>query len=218
MGCGGSKAEQPKNVTLHYFDLYARGEVIRMALKYTGIAFIDDRIRLDQWPAHDKTPYEFGKVPCLEIDNMKLVTTRAILRYICMKKNLYPKDRMQIWKVESLCDFISDLFEPIGPLIFENKTQEIKNYYEEKLLPALKVIEKRLKENKSENHFVGNKTSMVDLVVFQFLHDFYVVESRKSSFGSYLDKVPSLKRFVQNFINSSGALKEYLDSREPKPF
>jgi len=229
MGCKNSKEEPPKKqekvstiktstsgVTLHYFDLYGRAEVIRMALKYLKIDYTENVVSMEEWQTCDKTPYEFGQLPCLEVDNTRLVTSRAILRYICMKNGLYPEDNMEVYKVESICDLVSDALEPLIPLVFANNTEGVENYYREKMPSILEMMENRLKQNTSENHFLEDKTSMADFVVFEFLYDFFMSASKRDSFGDLLEEVPVLKKFAENFMDSSEELKEYLSTRQAK--
>lgn len=49
------------SVTFHYFDLYARGEFIRVLLKLLKIDFIDHRISFEEWPSFKASGVcEFG--------------------------------------------------------------------------------------------------------------------------------------------------------------
>ena len=66
-------------VKIHYFDLMARAEPIRMMLSKKGIPFEDCRHTGEDWKAFKESGVlEFGQMPMLEIDGLKLVQTKAI--------------------------------------------------------------------------------------------------------------------------------------------
>ena len=46
----------------------------------------------------------------LEMDGKKFVTTRAIARYIAMKNSLYPTSPREIYELESVCDFVEEIY------------------------------------------------------------------------------------------------------------
>ena len=71
-------------ITLHYFNMYARAEKVRMALTVCGVEFVDNRLSGDaykEFRASDKC--EYGGLPVLELeDGTCLAQANAILRYI----------------------------------------------------------------------------------------------------------------------------------------
>ena len=70
-------------VTLHYFNLRARAEMIRWILCYSGVEWKDRRIERAEWPSvAPKTP--FGQLPYIEVagKNIPLAQTYAIARYL----------------------------------------------------------------------------------------------------------------------------------------
>jgi hypothetical protein len=108
MGCLNSKApEAPprhsqskpgalpvtsmSNTTFHYFKFHARGEYIRVLLRYLKVEFTDRTLDFEEWgKVKENGNCEFSQLPMLEYDGKKLVTTRAIGRYVGMKNGLYP--------------------------------------------------------------------------------------------------------------------------------
>ena len=68
---------------LHYFDLMGRAEPIRMLLAYTGICWADVRCTGEDFGKMKKDgKLDFGSMPMLEMDGMKLVQTQAIINYL----------------------------------------------------------------------------------------------------------------------------------------
>ncbi|KAF4705324.1 glutathione Stransferase [Perkinsus olseni] len=70
---------------LHYFDLAARAEPIRLSFAIQGIPFIDHRISRDEWAKNLKPNHVFplDQLPVLEFPDGKMaVQSYAILRYV----------------------------------------------------------------------------------------------------------------------------------------
>lgn len=102
-------AEQQK-LRLHYFDLYGRAEVLRLAFWYAKMEYEDIRFsneEFDELKASGKLP--FGQVPVLELDGKYYGQTIPILRWICQKNNLYPSDIDQIYHVEVAWEIVNDI-------------------------------------------------------------------------------------------------------------
>ena len=87
----------------YYFDLYARGEPIRMALHKAGVAYEDVRPTGESWmELKNSGKLEFGQMPALELDDGTfIVQGLAILHYIGAKHNLLPADPLVRYQGES---------------------------------------------------------------------------------------------------------------------
>ncbi|KAA8577911.1 hypothetical protein FQN60_017444 [Etheostoma spectabile] len=81
-------------VVLHYFNGRGKMESIRWLLTVAEVEF--DEIYLTTREQYEKLLSDgalmFQQVPMVEIDGMKLVQTKAILKYIAEKYNLHGKD------------------------------------------------------------------------------------------------------------------------------
>ena len=226
MGCGKS-AESAKNIssageiTLHYFDVYARAEVIRMILHYHGTSFTDHRIAQDEWPAVQASGFaEFDALPVLEIDGHKLVETRAIARYLCRKFGYYPSDQTSAYWVESLCELKDDAITAVLTAAFKKDMEGLQKLYREDVPFWLSKMEARLKRNNNGNSwFVGNSATLADFEVFAFVWDWCMKPDVKGRGGDEaLDKyAPKLKEFTNRFLASSTRLKSYMDNRPARP-
>lgn len=108
---------------LTYFDSPGRAEPIRIALRISGIAFEDHRIKFPQFmEGKAKGEYPLGSVPVLEIDGLQVVQTGAILRYVARigDRTLYPSDPTAALAVDSVMDTLNDtLSAAMLPSLFE---------------------------------------------------------------------------------------------------
>lgn len=68
--------------TLSYFDIFGRGEPIRMFFAYTKQSLTNKIVTPEDWPDLKQSDFsETGYLPVLEIDDMRLVGYWSILRY-----------------------------------------------------------------------------------------------------------------------------------------
>ena len=71
---------------LTYFDLYGRGEAVRMALVHSKTEFDDNRVSGPAWAAFKASgKCNNGQVPVLEVDGHCLNQSEAILRFVGAK-------------------------------------------------------------------------------------------------------------------------------------
>ena len=97
-----------KTYTLHYFNLYARGEPIRFLLHHAGVEFEDHEITFQEWPKVKPTMPN-NVVPCLELkDGTKMGETLAILRFLGHEHGYYPEDIDEAWEVDCMLDGVAD--------------------------------------------------------------------------------------------------------------
>ena len=202
-------------ITLHYFDLYARGELIRQILYYHGADFIDHRVAWDEWPQlRDPNIAEFDQLPVLEIDGLKLIESKSIARYLCQKFGYYPSDIVDIYWVESLCDLKEDMFSAAAKAYSSKVPEHIHKLYTEEFPWWLQKIEARLvRNNGGDGWFVGNTVTRADFEIFELLWDGLVREGLREKYGHLLEATPKLEAFVRRFADSSPRLRAYLDSR-----
>ena len=106
---------------LHYFELYALGEPVRMALHKAGVQWENSRLSGDSWKAMKESgKLPFGQMPVLEFpDGTMLAQRDAILHYLGDKYNLKPSDPLVNAKCASIALFtFADMFPKVGPPTF----------------------------------------------------------------------------------------------------
>ncbi|XP_028982744.1 glutathione S-transferase, alpha tandem duplicate 1 [Betta splendens] len=181
-------------VVLHYFNGRGKMESIRWLLTVAEVEF--DEVYLTRREQYDKLINDgalmFQQVPMVEMDGMKLIQTKAILKYIAEKYNLYGKDikdRLMIdMYSEGLIDFqemflILPFIEDVKP-----KLDNIQSRAKERYLP---VFEKVLS---GSIYLVGGKLSMADVLLVETS---LMLEEK---FPAILSAFPNIKAFQGRMI------------------
>uniref|UniRef100_A0A8C5SJU1 Glutathione S-transferase n=1 Tax=Laticauda laticaudata TaxID=8630 RepID=A0A8C5SJU1_LATLA len=161
-------AEKPK---LYYFNGRGRMEQIRWLLAAAGVEFEEEFFETRE--QYEKLLQDgfflFQQTPMVEMDGMKLVQTRAILRYIATKYNLYGtnlKDRALIdMYVEGTTDL--SLFILSFPFLTpEDQERQLVTIKEKATKIYFPVYEKVLKDH-GQDFLVGNRFSLADIHLFE---------------------------------------------------
>lgn len=166
---------------LHYFKLYGRAEPIRFALSALGIDYEDVELNgkftggeegEKEWQ-ETKKKFEFEQVPVLDIDGKSLSQSRAILRYLFQREGLYPTDKYEVYRLESLVDLYGEIeaaiFKTIGS---PDRDAAMKDFFTTTFPLRMTQLEKRLKENSTQDYLVGDKLSTVDCLVCNLRYTF----------------------------------------------
>ena len=154
---------------LTYFDIYGRGETIRLLLTHAKVEFEDNLISREQLPELKSTGVlEFGQVPLLQKDGLNLVQSLSILRYLGTQLGYYPADAEQAYFVdvtlEGIEDFIGKFFRPVFEQDAEKKAAYIQQLVEH-VPKTVGMIQHRLSNNESKLHVVGNTTTIADIAL-----------------------------------------------------
>ena len=196
------------SVALYSTEGFGRADTIRFLLKYLNIEFDDRRVGEKQLE-RAKERAEFGDLPMLIIDDKKLVQLRAILRYIAQKHGLYPnpRDLDFIYWTESLCDFV----EEMRTALLDSSKQTQEEQYAQ-VSARLACLEARLMRNKGgKGWYIGSQVSLADIVVVQFLWDFYMRPGVKEVHEAAVPE--KLRNFVKLFLSLHSHLSGYLSTR-----
>jgi len=191
---------------LTYFDLEARGELIRLIFAAAKVEYEDHRISLDEWPKF-KSNFPFKQLPVLYIDdNPPLAQSGAIEKYLASIYGLNGGNELEAAYIEMMTSQINDV--TLSQLPFFEKDEKIKNekfdkQFQEKILPSLKYIESQMKNGE---FLVGKKLSYADLFVMQIVMYF------RKAFPKYLSEVPKLCALSDRTSKVEG-VKQYLENR-----
>lgn len=208
------------STTLHYFDLYGRGEIFRIIFTYLKVKFEDRRVQFSEWPALKTSPLcEFGVLPVLEIQGKRLAQTRSILRFVCQTHRLYPPltSHVDVYLVESVCDLVDDLRTPLITHTFNKDAEAISRHYDGAMAGGLEMLEARLTKNTANSgFFVGGTVTMADFAVFELLWDYFLMPEKRSTHEARVRKHEKLSQFADRMQRLNPELEAYLRSRQFK--
>lgn len=201
-------------INFNYFNIRVRGEFIRWIFAHTRTVYNDNRIDFAEWPSH-KPRFEFGQLPMLEIDGRELVTSIAIGRYVASKHALYPTDIDEIYKTESMADWIESLYASYGKIMFQEKNPAgWDEFTKGEGLQKLKLVETKLKENQSgSGFFIGSRVSMVDFIVAAYVHSHYFLDDQASRLAVLQRETPALKAYIDRFLAQCPEVANYIRTR-----
>lgn len=100
-------------IKLTYFDAYAKGEPIRMALHKANVDFVDERVdKHEQMMLKESGKLAFGQLPMLTLeDGTTMFQTTAIMNYLGAVYKLKPDDPSLVYKGEVACEHLwNDFF------------------------------------------------------------------------------------------------------------
>lgn len=203
---------------LHYFNLRARGELIRLIFAAAGRSWQDVRIEYNDWPKH-KPKMILGQCPVLEFpDGTQLPQSMSIARYVARETGLAGKDNLESAKIDAVIDTqrdMNDIFHT--KVLFEKDTkkkeEEMNKFLNHELF---KHVDRLMKLKKSfsidKRYFVGNHLSWADLFVY-------------SSIDRVIQAAPQVQNQLdQHFkdlfemILTNSKIKKYLDERPKTSF
>ena len=97
---------------LYYFDVYGRGEAIRLLLNHAGTEYEDVRMKGEEWAAMkaDTTKVEYEQLPVFEKDGKFLTQSNAILRLLGREYGYYPSDIETAYRFDNLIDLMGDFY------------------------------------------------------------------------------------------------------------
>ncbi|XP_040203683.1 uncharacterized protein LOC120935696 [Rana temporaria] len=193
-------------IVLHYFNGRGRAESIRWLLATAGVKFeehfLDTKEQYDQLLKNGDLMFQ--QVPMLEIDGIKLISTKAIQNYIVRKYNLYGKDLKEKAFIDMYVDGISDLSTLMLSMPFqkEEEKQKQRDLIKQRALNRyFPVFEKALANKK---YLVGDELSFADVGLVEailaveevhpnILQDF----SNLQAFKARMIAIPTIKKFLE---------------------
>ncbi|XP_015270070.1 PREDICTED: glutathione S-transferase 3-like [Gekko japonicus] len=193
---------------LYYFDGRGKMEPIRWLLAAAGVEF--DEEFLETREQYEKLLQDgdllFQQVPMVEIDGMKMVQSRAILRYIAAKYNLYGKDLKEQALIDMYVEGTTDLMGLILMYPFlssEDKKKQLATFVEKATKRYFPVYEKVLKDH-GQDFLVGNQFSWADI---HLLEAILMVEEKAcdtlsefphlQAFKAKISNIPTIKKFLE---------------------
>merc|ERR1712070_2300 len=150
--------------TMHrliYFNVEARAQASRVALRAAGIDFEDVRLAGKEFGQAKKEGKYLSGLPVLVLpDGTEVTQSNAIVVYAGKKSGLYPSDPVQALKVDEMLGLVQDVLgkAPSDPDT-ETKMKKRQEYAQGKLKDFMNMIEARI-----QGPFIlGDELSVGDL-------------------------------------------------------
>lgn len=110
-------------IKLSYFDTEGFVEPIRLALKFAGVDFVDNRIKYEDWNKLKET-FPNGTVPTLEVDGKVMTQNYAIFAYVGFKYDLFPSDHEKIYNCDEIHETVEDARKDIRNVLAITQSPE----------------------------------------------------------------------------------------------
>ena len=94
-------------IKLTYFNSKGRAETTRLILAQAGVAYEDNRVEKEDWPAL-KASLPLGQLPILEVDGKTIGQSMAIARFCARRFGLAGKDEFEGAQADQAVDQVSD--------------------------------------------------------------------------------------------------------------
>jgi glutathione S-transferase len=196
---------------LTYFDVRGRAEVIRLILEETATHYRERRIQVDEWPAL-KPSLPFGQLPTYEEDDIYIVQSHAIYRYLARKHGLHGASEREHVRCDIVEEAFVDAQSTIGSFYWSPEFAKKRDEFEATTLPELLGKLQRLLEqnNAGAGFWVGDQLTLGDFVAWHAL-DYVRPFSQRT-----LNRFAKLNAFKERF-ESRPRIAAYLSSkRRPK--
>lgn len=200
-------------ITLNYFNIRARGELVRLILTAGGIKFNDRRIAKEEWPSL-KALAPTGKLPYLEVnDNIKIPQSIAISRYVAKLANLNGKDDLEQAKIDAVVDTCNDLMNSYFPGVFRAENYEVaySKYLNETAPVCLSQLERLVTLYGNNGFSVGNSLTWSDLFIYE------VCSQLLKNNQTILCKYPTVQKVCAQ-VDTNPRIVEYVKNRKPIPY
>jgi glutathione S-transferase len=214
---------------LTYFNGRGLAETSRFLLAVAGVQYEDFRYPLtvldwstfkmvreefDQDKAQGKLSRSMNKLPTLEVDGNLIFQSKAIERYLANRFGLMGSDPFEAAFIDSICETIRDLKDGYQKV---KSAGTVTTYFSETLPQLLLTLNNIIKSNHLYNtdlFVIGDKLSLADIVVFQFLTDYF---DNKEDVARAYENCEVLSKVVAN-VGELDTVKKWLATRPQTPF
>ncbi|KAE9551445.1 hypothetical protein FO519_005346 [Halicephalobus sp. NKZ332] len=199
------------NIKLHYLDVRARGESIKLFLKYVKQDFELDSFGFAEMKERNKESPNH-KCPWVTIDGKELAEEFAILRFLSKKHGLYGKDDWDAAEIDMIADMFKDLIASTVPYLriangaiqgdLDTSKKEVLFPSFEKYLPSFINFVK----NSGTGFLHSSGLSWADFVVANWITSYVNFDDE------FKTKYPELIEYQTKVYDLPG-VKEYVEER-----
>jgi len=204
-------------LTLGYWGIRGRSEIIRVLLEYTGLKYTEKQYAdHKEWFGEDKNKlgFDFPNLPYIIDGDTKITETNALITYVCLKADrpdLLGKTGRAKVQLAELKGVFADLMSDFLGLLFNKDgfAAAKDGVLKDKVFPRLDRLHKFLGD---KDYFLGD-LSVIDFGVYNFLKVF-------KDFDGETFKKYSKFQALYNRIEALPTVAAYLksDRNKPRPF
>ena len=214
-------------VVVHYVKQFGLAESIRMTLWFGKIPYENNFLprpakEPEKWAEVKKTlGFEFGSMPMLEIDGMKLVESNAILAYLAEKIGIVPASLKERYLANSAFELLRDTMQGMIPFFYAPPEGKIAAL--EKWLPNLDAklgyYEGRLKANETQDFLVGKSITITDIMAMNIYFSFFTRLDGNAEHIAKVKEVLEKHPLYLEYVNKikDNHFKEYFENVRFEP-
>ena len=206
---------------LSYFGLHGRAGGIRMMLKHGNVAFENNMIAQEDWPAL-KSTMPGGSMPIWQPtgSEMKLSQSQAIFHHLGQKHGYCADSAQGVFRQEFALECWNDFAN--GGSWFTGASPELTDEQKEKfLVDAVKLVERvaTLFDVDDSKYISGAKITIADFCIFSYLSTICDNEAAIHAFQTEclkeaISKAPKMQAWYTNMMSENAG---YLAARQPAP-
>jgi len=179
---------ESRSYKLTYFDIRGLAEIARFLFAVAKVPYEDERYSLtfgtpgdfstiirpefDAAKASGELAANFGKVPILTVDGVKVGQSMAINRFLAREFGMMGANAIEAALIDALCEQkkdINDKYQKIRAIqVADEKAAAMDKWFAETLPEELQAVERALAPGPGP-WLVGSSISLADIIYFQFL-------------------------------------------------
>ena len=199
-------------IKLTYFDSRGRMEPARLMLELAGEPYEYEAFSMERWASPEgKRRFEectpFGQLPMLHDGDLTLCQSRAILRYLARKLNLYGDTVQDAARIDEVHETVDEIFGDLAGFHWNPKFHEMRAQHRETMRGKLALLGRYFARTRAdaEHWVVPGRYTLADVVAA------YTLESTVPMHPGLLHELPELERFMTAFFATRG-VREYVRS------
>jgi len=204
------------NYTLNYFNLRARGELIRLVFTAAGAKFTDNRIEYGSDWSEVKATAPLGQLPFLDIDGVKIPQSVSLARFVAKQFNLAGNGNVAQAQTDAIVDTLMECFNGYFRDVFlikddeEKKAVAVKKFLEVDIIKTGESVEKLITLYGSNGFSVGDSLTWADLALFD------LAPMTFSKVPELAEKFPKIAAVVET-VTKNDLVAEYVKNRPVTP-
>eukprot|EP00088_Acartia_fossae_P053977 TRINITY_DN6167_c0_g1_i4.p1 TRINITY_DN6167_c0_g1~~TRINITY_DN6167_c0_g1_i4.p1 ORF type:complete len:240 (-),score=19.34 TRINITY_DN6167_c0_g1_i4:104-823(-) len=217
-----AKDNMASNVAvIGYWDIRGLVEPARLLLEYGGINYEDRRIQMtkEKWLSYKHgLGYDFPNLPFYQDDEVKITQSKAIIRHLGRKLDLYGNTIAGKAEIDMLLDVVADFTSMMTGVCYrQDFSDKIKAEWiaGEGAFAMWGPLSSRMAglQNKlgGNDWFVENKLSIADFAIWE------LIDTTRILFEGCMDNFEGLQGFMDRFSQLKG-VGDYLNGPRYRPF